>query len=364
MSGLNPIDRLKAQGLDVKKASRPDVAVGEIWFPPERHPLHHPRGDDPLDDRMVEDIVVWGVLEPILVRRDGPDPATGKQRLLIVDGARRTKHAIRAEQVRYERGLLPQKGVEHIYAQVEFFTGTDAELLLERVRRNNREHQKPDSPSVLARTFVQLERLGVGARDIVAVAPRGVGAAEVAALLRWGDALPEVRARFDSGDAPLALLTTVLDGPREEQSATLDRLLSGGASNGRQAVRVLRGESARGPVRPKSKRPQVRMLKALCQDGGAHEYVAEARRYLEEQVPIREDCGLVALGLLAGVELALRGELPEEVLGVLPTELRASVGQLLATTAPAAAGKIVGDEPPSDFDAPTPEDSVDESVAA
>lgn len=241
--GRNAVDRLRAGGLVAKKGALALVAIDDIWIPPAGHALAHPRADDPLDQDLVDDIVLKGEIEKsILVRDDGV--SDGRRRLTLVDGARRTVNG-REAQRRLREALVLRETESNptaaLFVQVEFFTGSDAALLLKRLERNGEDPlKKADRASVLAITVRQLLALHATVEEIVPVMPRGIGKREVEALADWGNLEADAADAFDSGGAPLVLLRSVLDAPRGEHMATLDKLVSAGAKTAKGATRVLR----------------------------------------------------------------------------------------------------------------------------
>lgn len=248
--GRNAVDRLRAGGLVAKKGQMALVAIDDIWIPPDGHPLAHPRADDPLDEDLVSDIMLKTEIEKsILVRDDGV--SDGRRRLTLVDGARRTING-REAQRRLRRSHVLRKTESNpsaaLFVPVEFFTGSDAALLLKRLHRNGEDPlKKPDRASVLAITVRQLLALHATVEEIVPFMPRALGKREVEALADWGNLEADAAAAFDAG-APLVLLRSVLDAPRGEHMATLDKLMAAGAKTAKGATRTLRkaAEAAKG----------------------------------------------------------------------------------------------------------------------
>ena len=227
MGGLNAADRLRAGGLDAAKATEIRVAIGDIWIPPAGHPLAHPRASDPLDEEMVVDIMRRGIEQAVLVRDDGVQD--GRRRLTLVDGCRRICHGKEAER-RLEKSMR---------CKVELFTGDDAALIRERLRRNSGAFSKPDAPSVLAATFAQLAALGMTEEEI-AVGPPVMEAEIVGALLAWDNLPSSVAAKVDAGDVPLDVLPALFDVAREDREQAADLILGAGAKTRRAARKLLR----------------------------------------------------------------------------------------------------------------------------
>lgn len=225
--GRNVAERLKDGGIDAKKGTQVHVPIADIFVPGKGHPLYHPRFGDPVDRAMVDDIKERGIEKPIKVRDDGEKD--GKRILLLVDGGRRTRNGLEAQR---ELGQV-------LYAPIEFFAGTDADVLLERIRANADPLKKPDKPSVLALTIQQMRALGpIDFRHVAAAMPKGVTAGDVEALTRWSNLTPKARERFDAGDFPLGLLAAVLDAPRDEQVEKGEKLLRDGIRTAKGATRA------------------------------------------------------------------------------------------------------------------------------
>lgn len=289
--GLNAAARLRLGGVEIKKGDALHAPIGDIWAPPKGHPLEHLRFRDPVNREMVEDIKAHGVREPITVRED-PLPG-GKRRLLLVDGGNRTRDGLVAQE---EMGAV-------LYVPIRLFTGTDAEVLLERVRANADPLKRPDTVSVLARTIAQMAKLGpLDVRAVAAAMPRGVGPAEVTALVRWPDLVPELRPRFDSGELPIGLLGAVLDSPRDEQVQRAEALKAQGIRSTRGATRKVNGERDKADpwARRMSPRQAVKVADALAGTIIPTHLKSDRVKYLAE-----------------GVEQGIRIAAGQDVVGVL-----------------------------------------------
>jgi len=231
-------------GVEAKKGSVVLVPIDDIWAPPVGHPLWHPRAADPIDEELAADITKHAeVKKPIVVRDDGE--VKGKRRLTLLDGARRTTNGKEAQRRLRASGAL-KKSTDNpkalFYVQVEFFKGSDAEFLLERLRRNKEDPlKKADRASVLAATVKQLSAPGIAAPldAIVDAMPKGVGKREVESLMDWDNLVARCKERFDAG-APLVYLRNVLDAARDEQERTLSVLEESGAKTAATATRALR----------------------------------------------------------------------------------------------------------------------------
>ncbi len=245
--GRSATQRMQDSGIQAKKGSILLVPIDDIWIAGEGHPLHHPRGLDPIDEELTQDIVnAQEIRKPIVVRDEGT--TTGGTRMLsLLDGARRTVNGREAQKRLRASGVLGKE--EPLYVKVELFTGNDTDFLLARLGYNSDPLKKPDAPSVLAATIVQLSKLNAPIERVLGVMPRHVDRGIAEAMQSWGNLLPEVAARFDAG-APLGLLRAVLDGPRAGQGETLDMLEAAGITSQKGATRTVNAAKKRAAVAP------------------------------------------------------------------------------------------------------------------
>lgn len=68
----------------------------------ESHHLYDPRIHLPIDEAMVKNIMVNGVIEPVIIAKEGQD-------VIVVDGRQRTKNAIEANKRLTAEGKEPVK---------------------------------------------------------------------------------------------------------------------------------------------------------------------------------------------------------------------------------------------------------------
>lgn len=316
MGGMNPLDKMKAQGLDLKKGSHASVAVGAFYFAPEGHVLHHPRASDPLDEVMVLDIMENGVEKRPLVWNIGPASALSTApRLLVIDGARRIMHAREAERRMHASGALAQD--KAFYVEVDFYTGDERGALLERLKRNTDPLKKEDAPSKIALTAIAYARVGGDIRDLLPVVPRSIGESELRSMLRWHDLLPEVAAEFDAGTAPIGLLGAVLDAPREEQGATLTKLVDAGMTTAKGATRLLNKEKRAQGQKVGSQRVQAKVVERVVEavdsltleEGDTLDDLSERATYEVQSTPNAASVTVesaIEIAVALGFQLALK----------------------------------------------------------
>lgn len=321
MGGLYVDQRLNQNGLAAKKETRfARLWIGHVLFAPADHVLVHDREHDEVDPALVADIRAKGIENPLLVWSAGVQE--GVERFYVINGARRKIHATIAEREMVEAGELPARKSDppYLYVPIEIFEGTANEALLERVRRNRDPHKKPDSPSVLYAQFSRLVRVGYEEREIEAAAP----GMDVAAVLRWPSVHEKVRVRLDAGEAPLSVLSAIVDVPYEKQEATFEAMVAAGAITPRKAKRLAKKITGVVPVfRP----PSLVVLAAMREAARAPEmanndlfvapvadvlaYLAGERGLLSAEVESRLDAARAAASK-PGRRKVLEEKVPEE----------------------------------------------------
>lgn len=307
------IERLRAGGIEAKKGKQVLAPVSALWFAPKGHALHDPRSQYPTDEAMAEDMAARhrrgdAVLDHAILAREEPQ-GDGTVILHVCDGHQRTKALTLAEQ------LLKTP----LTVKVDLIDGDDAEFIEERTRRNSRQWDKADKPSVLAVRVRQLLSFGRETKAIAAVMPKGIGPAEVEAIARWKNLTAEARERFDA-DAPLGLLAAVLDAPRDEQVATLDRLMANGVRTAKGATRQAnKAKDSRDPwARRMSPRQAVRMAADVSNAVFGAQSIDTALHTLAKFG--KRESAIVTAGLIAGLHIGAN-ESTEAVLDALPANI-------------------------------------------
>lgn len=252
-------NRLRAAGIAANEVSASRMMLvphTSLLVAPKGHALFDPRSLDPVDQAMAAnmvDRVTAGECpntDALLVREEADS-------LLVGDGHGRTNALRRASELLGGRVLM---------VLVEFFAGTDGELLLERLSRNDHgRFARTDRVSVLAFRVKQLTAAGVEEAAILAKCPVGLDRRTVEALGRWGNVAADLRPRFDSGEIPIQLLAAILEHDRAEQPAAADKLIAAGVRTSRQAARqATKAKAARDPwARPMSPKKLASTVDAL-----------------------------------------------------------------------------------------------------
>lgn len=265
--GLNEADRLKAAGIEAKKASVTRMRVNQLALLAEG-PTAHPRAGLPPDPGLVSWIKANGMVGldgvpwRFLCRELGLD-GDGVMQIEVGNGSRRANAALLAEE--QLRSGAPRQAPLHfkrddpsdlgrLFVDVELFSGTDAEFILARLAANSEPGKLPDSTEVLAVTVAQLLAAGCTEVDeIVAVMPAGVRRKEVQALARWENLTKEARLYIVEHDLPPGLLPAILDAHRTEQLSTAMRLHAAGVKSAAGATRKIRQDREERTGEPASK---------------------------------------------------------------------------------------------------------------
>lgn len=175
------------------------------------HPLYDERVKLPLEESTIRDFMIRGVLEPILVRKDG-------DAIEVIDGRQRVRHARAANE------RLAKEGSTLIEIPTLVKKGSDAELFGISISTN--EHRRDDSPVVKAEKVRRYMAMGKNEQD--ASIAFGVS---VQTIKNWGKLLDldaKVLRAVDSGKISASSAWNLSGLSREEQLEALDKLYEGG----------------------------------------------------------------------------------------------------------------------------------------
>lgn len=212
-----------------------------ILIDDKNDPLYDPRVELPIDEAMVRSIMAHGVLEPILVRKDG-------DRAVVLDGRQRVKNAVEAnKRLKAEGGLL-------IKVPVMPRRGDDADAFSVMITTN--EHRIDDDVLSKAKKAQRLLNFG---RSIPEVAVT-FGVSE-ATIKNWGtllDLAPQVRQAVSNGKITMTdAVRRFSDLTREKQIEALDEIQDHGADIGEAVAK--RGGKA-GPTKAKIGKSALRKI--------------------------------------------------------------------------------------------------------
>lgn len=220
--------------------------------------LYDERVHNDVDDAMVKNIMAHGVLEPVIVRRNG-ETEEGPV-LEVVDGRQRVKNALEANK-RFEA-----EGKEPILIPAILRRGEDADVMGVMISAN--EIRKADTPIVKAK---KLQRyINMGRSEEQAAVMFGVHVATVKNMLSLLDCHSSVQKAVEAGTITATMAAKEFAKmPRNEQKEALEKMIEAGATKGKKGAQALK--SAKGdkeaatsviPSKPKLKhfREAVREL--------------------------------------------------------------------------------------------------------
>lgn len=189
------------------------------------------------DAELIASIDEQGVLEPVIVRRNGE--IDGVVNVEVVCGRQR----VRAVRVINKRRIGTARPQMQVYAMV--VRGTDAEMVMMMAAEN--EVRRADTPMVRAAKMGRAAKFGATEQQIAV--SFGVPRSAVKSMLTLLDLSPVVQREVDSGALPLSTALEFAKAPRETQPAKLAALKAVGKLKGAaakdNAKRVSRGLTPR-----------------------------------------------------------------------------------------------------------------------
>lgn len=211
------------------------------------HPLWDERAKAPVDEAMVCNMMVYGVLETVSACREGDD-------VVLVNGRTRTKAAREANR------RLRAQGSATIRVPILFKAGDDARLFGVMVSAN--EHRKADDILVKASKAVRmLDFCG----DVTEVA-NAFGVTKQT-LHDWGALLsvaPEVKKAIRAGDISSSAAVVLAKLPREAQVASLDEMVASGNTTIASAKNaVTKAKNPKAVANPAPKKAVIKKIYAL-----------------------------------------------------------------------------------------------------
>jgi len=203
----------------------------------KKHALYDPRVHLPVDEATVRNMMVNGVLEPILVRKNGEKD--GKAIVECIAGRQRVKAALEANR------RLVAEGKEPIRVPATVRRGDEATLFGILISENEIRHG--ETPMSRAEKVARYMNMGRSEED--ASIAFGVGPQTIRNLLALMDCAPAVQKAVEAGQ--LTATMAALDFakiPREDQEAALERLLAAGPVKGEEAQERIRAIREKKPV--------------------------------------------------------------------------------------------------------------------
>lgn len=277
----------KGQALEAKRlnafAMDPDdlTIVGLDTKDGEEHPLYDERIKLPVEEKLVLNIRVYGVLEPVLVRKNGDV-------VEVVDGRQRVRAARQANEE------LRKAGEELVQVPVMLKRGEDPTMIGVMISTN--EHRREDELPVKIR---KLERfMARGKTEDEAAVAFGVTKVTIKTWLRLLEAGPEINKALREGAINPSSAAKLAKLPREEQGAALREVLEtaqGGKVTTAQAERASRNkrlEKESGERQETIVPPGKRLLKKVASAPDLSEDFKTALRWVLGEIPASAVVGL------------------------------------------------------------------------
>lgn len=242
---------------------RPDdeiVIIGLDTDDGPEHFLYDPRIHDPLDEHEIASIDYHGVLEPVLVLRDG-------KRFLVVAGRGRVRKAREAKKRQIARGDKP------IEVPCILQKGDDKDLWLRSRAENSGRHD--DGPLRQAADAAKaIQKYGMTEAEYGASI--GKSQSTISGYIALLDMSAKVRAAVERGKITPTAAVKLRKLSKEEQDEQLDKLVASGikptAERARNAVRAAKGEAPIIPPRDRVARAVAVLVKlAPAIEGSDHE---------------------------------------------------------------------------------------------
>lgn len=251
-------------GANSKKLSGADAGGNLLYFSPEKlilvtdekHPLYDERVHLPLSERLVLNIMKYGVIEPIVVRNNGRDES-GQPIVEVVVGRQRVKCCIEANKRLTAEGKEPHR--------VPATTKRAEAATLMGVMISENEIREADSPLFRARKLAAF--LDTGKTEEEAAITFGVTMQTIRNMLKVLELHPTVQKAIDNG-LPVNVAKELSAVPQEEQPAALEKLVASGNIKGAKGVEAARNlrkqrEPATSTVRMMSRTAIEEWVKAL-----------------------------------------------------------------------------------------------------
>jgi ParB family chromosome partitioning protein len=191
----------------------------------KEHPLFDERVYLPLDEGLVRNIMVFGVLEPALVRKNGPLTE-------VIDGRQRVRAAREANR------RLSEQGAETVAVPCFCKRGDEQQIMGVMLSTFIRQDD-----TALAKARKCQRYLDTGKSEADAAIVYGVGTQTIKGWLALLDLAPAVQRAVQSGQIAAGAALALGDLPHVEQAEKLAELLNGGKA--KAATELKRQQKAR-----------------------------------------------------------------------------------------------------------------------
>lgn len=198
------------------------VIIGIDTDDGSEHPLHDPRIALPLDEAMTKNIAALGVIEPVVVKKDG-------DRFLVIDGRQRVRHARAANKELVKAGNDPLTVPFIVYRADETST-IGAMVSLNEVRRQDEYQMRAER----ARRMVEVNGMEVGKVALFF----GVHVQTIKQWLAWFDLAPEAQQAVIEGAMTASTASTLAKLPTDEQKKHVEKIVKEHEKTGKQVSRA------------------------------------------------------------------------------------------------------------------------------
>lgn len=192
----------------------------------EEHPLYDQRVLLPVDQNLVLNIMVHGVIQPITVKKDGDIPQ-------VVVGRQRVRAAREANKRLTKEGKVPLR------VACILRPGTDQDSFGIMISEN--EVRRDDTPMVKAKKAQKY--INMGADEAQVAAAFGVSKKAVQNWLRLLDCDSKVQKAVESGKIAASVAMKLAGLPRKEQVEQLQAMIEAGNATTKQAAAIARSKS-------------------------------------------------------------------------------------------------------------------------
>lgn len=268
-----------------------------LWFDPEdltlvnntEHELFDERIEMPVDESLVLNVMAKGVLEPVLVVKQGVD-GEGKPLVLVVDGRQRVRAALEANR------RLRAEGKQAV--RVPAMPARSTDLMGVLISAN--ELRFDDTPLARARKLARYQALG--RTDEEAALTFGVSRESIRQWKILLELHPKLQAAIDRRELPAHIALKLHAVPYEEQPAALEKMRAAGELRGQAGERAAReraGTKSAGATKLSLRiaPTEVRALRRVLEQTERDALPAKARKAIDE-----------ILARLAALEARARGK--------------------------------------------------------
>jgi ParB family chromosome partitioning protein len=185
----------------------------------KKHPLYDARINLPLDEALVRNISVNGVIEPVVVTKEG-------DKVLVVDGRQRVRAAVEANK------RLEKEGKEPLKVTCVLRRGSESDLFGVAISAN--ENRQDDTP--LGRAHKCQRLMNMGRTEEEAAIAFGVTAQCIKQWMKVLECSPAVRKAVEEGKIAATAAAQLADLDSDAQEAALANAVEDSTKNGKKKV--------------------------------------------------------------------------------------------------------------------------------